>query len=76
MPIYDYQCDHCQMQFEVHASFQEKELGLNPMCPKCQSSDTHQRLSVGFFVRGGSSGSGSLPSSFCGPNSGSGCCGG
>ncbi|MHB8086987.1 MAG: FmdB family zinc ribbon protein [Anaerolineaceae bacterium] len=76
MPLYDYQCDQCQTQFEVRASFQEKGLGLKPVCPKCQSSVTHQLLSTSFLLRGGSSNGGSVPPSYCGPNSGSGCCGG
>lgn len=75
MPLYDYQCDQCQMQFEVRATFQEKELGLKPVCPKCHNSKTHQLLSAGFFISGGSRNTGSVPSSFCGPSSGSGCCG-
>ena len=76
MPIYDYRCDHCQTTFEVRASFREKELGLKAVCPNCQSTETNQVLSVGLFVRSGSSHSDSQPSSCCGPNSGTGCCGG
>jgi putative FmdB family regulatory protein len=75
MPLYDYQCDHCQTTFEVSASFQEKELGLKPVCPNCQNTETRQVLTVGLFVRSGNSNGGSVPSSFCGPSSGAGCCG-
>lgn len=75
MPLYDYQCDRCQTTFEVRASFREKELGLRPVCPNCKSTDTRQILTSGLFIRGESSGSASMQSSFCSPNSGAGCCG-
>jgi len=75
MPIYDYQCDHCLATFEVHASFREKEIGLKPVCPNCQSTETHQVLTTGLFVHKGSSDASSLLSSKCGPNFGPGCCG-
>ncbi len=74
MPIYAYQCDHCQVSFEVRASFREKEQGLTPACPACQSLDTHQVLTVGRFVRSGGDRA-ALASSGCGPDSGPGCCG-
>jgi putative FmdB family regulatory protein len=77
MPLYDYQCDHCQTTFEVRASFGEKELGLKPICPNCQNTETRQVLTVGLFVRSGSSSdSASQSSSCCSPNAGPGCCGG
>lgn len=75
MPLYDYQCDHCLTKFEVRASFHEKELGLKPVFPDCQSDETHQVLTVGLFLRVGNSAN-ELPSSFCDPNAGPGCCGG
>ncbi len=74
MPIYDFQCDRCEMIFEVRASFKEKEAGLKPACPNCQTTETHQLLTVGLFVHGGADGV-SIPS-YCGPNAGPGCCGG
>lgn len=76
MPRYDYQCDHCQEKFEVRASFREKELGLKPVCPDCQSPLTHQILTIGLFVRSGNSDDASLSSSYCSPDAGAGCCGG
>ena len=76
MPLYDYQCEHCQTTFEVRASFQEKERGLKPVCPKCQSATTRQLMSFGLFLRTGSSGGEDLPTACCNPNAGSGCCGG
>jgi|YelNatPaOPRAMG01_1025707.scaffolds.fasta_scaffold00361_41 putative FmdB family regulatory protein len=75
MPLYDYQCDRCQTKFEVRASFEEKERGLKPVCPQCQSTETHQLLSMGVFLRVGNVGGADVPPPFCGPNAGSGCCG-
>jgi putative FmdB family regulatory protein len=75
MPVYDYQCQHCQTAFEVRATFKEKEAGLKPECPQCHSKKTHQLLTSGLFLR--HSGDGDvleLPT--CGPNAGPGCCGG
>ncbi len=75
MPLYDYQCEHCKLIFEVRASFQEKEKGLNPECPDCHSTEMHQVLTAGLFVRPGNGDGSTLPSSNCGPNAGFGCCG-
>ena len=51
MPLYDYQCKRCQNVFEVRATFKEKEAGLEPECPECQSKKTHQLLTSGLFLR-------------------------
>lgn len=72
MPLYEYQCGKCQKIFEVRATIKEKEAGLQPVCPGCHATQTHQVISAGMFVRalgGGSSMSG------CGPGAGPGCCG-
>ncbi len=50
MPLYDYQCHHCQIIFEVRASFKEKEAGLHPECPQCHSQETHQVLTAGLLL--------------------------
>ncbi|MEX2162241.1 MAG: zinc ribbon domain-containing protein [Anaerolineales bacterium] len=73
MPLYDYRCQDCQTVFEVRATFKEKEAGLKPQCPQCQGKKTHQLLTSGLFLRKSEDGA-SLP--VCGPNAGSGCCGG
>lgn len=74
MPLYDYQCQDCQMIFEVRATFQEKEAGLEPECPRCRSKQTRQLLTSGLFLRkSGDGASFDLPA--CGPNAGPGCCG-
>lgn len=75
MPLYTYQCEHCQTVFDVRASFQEKERGIKPQCPNCSNPDTHQVLTAGLLIGNAGSGGGSQSSSCCGSNSGSGCCG-
>lgn len=75
MPLYDFHCDHCHTTFEVRASFQEKERGLEPLCPNCQSADTRQVLAIGLFLNKGGNNDGSITPPYCGPNSGAGCCG-
>lgn len=74
MPIYDYKCKNCQAVFEVRASFKEKESGLQPECPQCNSWDVNQVMTAGLFLQiGGDAVASRLPT--CGPNSGPGCCG-
>jgi putative FmdB family regulatory protein len=75
MPVYDYQCQQCQTVFEVRATFKEKEAGLKAECPHCHSGKTHQLLTSSLFLRKSEDGA-SLELPLCGPNSGSGCCGG
>ncbi len=72
MPVYSFQCQDCQEVFDVRASFKEKEAGLEPRCPKCQSQQTKQVITSGLYIRGGDGESLSLPA--CGPNAGPGCC--
>lgn len=74
MPIYDYQCNHCQAAFEVRASFQEKALGLKPACPNCQSTETRQVLTAGLILHRGDRDGATRQSFSCNPNTGSGCC--
>jgi putative FmdB family regulatory protein len=71
MPLYDYQCQNCQAVFEVRATFKEKQEGLKPKCPQCQSKKTRQLLTSGLLLLHTSDG----PSEACGPNAGPGCCG-
>jgi putative FmdB family regulatory protein len=74
MPLYDYQCQNCNAVFEVRATFKEKEQGLKPPCPQCQSKQTRQLLTSGLLLRvvndntpqGGCA---------CGSGGGLGCCG-
>jgi len=74
MPLYDYQCQHCEAVFEVRATFKEKEAGLQPECPECHSMQTRQLLSSGLFLHHSDDGA-ALELPICGPNAGPGCCG-
>ena len=74
MPLYEYQCQDCRTVFEVRATFKEKQSGLHPECPQCQSLDTKQVLTAGLLIHAGDGADLSIPG--CGPNCGPGCCGG
>lgn len=50
MPVYAYICDTCHTEFEAIASFQKKETGWKPDCPKCGSQDTRQVYRVAALV--------------------------
>jgi len=66
VPLYEFECRDCGHQFEVFASFSQKEKGLKPSCPKCESQNASQVFSsVGFFAK-----SGRVPFN----SGGSGCC--
>ncbi len=74
--IYDYKCKQCSEIFEVWATLAEKEKGLQPECPKCQSKETKQMMGAlsigGGSSKSGNSGGGDMPPPMCGP--GAGCC--
>ncbi len=72
MPVYVFQCQDCQEVFDVRASFKEKEAGLQPLCPQCESQQTLQVITAGLFIRGSNGANISLPA--CGPTAGPGCC--
>lgn len=74
MPLYEYQCQDCQAVFEVRATFKEKEEGIKPECPQCQSKQTRQLLTSGLLLRVVSD---NAPQGgcACGTGGGSGCCG-
>lgn len=72
MPLYNFQCEQCSEVFEVRATFEEKEAGLEPECPKCHSQETRQLITAGLVLRGSHGVSFSLPA--CRPNAGPGCC--
>ncbi len=72
MPLYNFQCDECSEIFEVRATFKEKEAGLKPECPKCQSKETHQLITAGLVLHGSNGSTLSMPN--CSPDAGPGCC--
>ena len=75
MPVYEYQCQHCETVFEVRATFKEKEAGLKPECPQCHSKQARQLLTSGLFLRRSDDDGAALEAPPCGPNAGPGCCG-
>jgi putative FmdB family regulatory protein len=75
MPLYNYQCKHCQTVFEVRATFKEKEAGWEPECPQFHTKKTRQLLTSGLFLRKSDDGA-DLTLPVCGPNARPGCCGG
>jgi len=60
MPIYEYVCLECKNKFEVKATLEEKEKGLNPECPRCGSKKTSRFFGNFMFISGSQGGS-------CGP---------
>ena len=42
MPMYEYHCLDCKYTFDVKATMQEKEKGLNIACEKCGSTKLEQ----------------------------------
>lgn len=73
MPIYSFRCEACDTSFEVRASFKEREAGLNPICPACQSSKVQQIITAGLLLRGSNGSRVVVPA--CGPSAKPGCCG-
>ena len=51
MPIYEYQCVHCEQKFEVRQAIGED--GSSMSCPKCHAGDPKKLISL-FFSRGSS----------------------
>ncbi|HUV16583.1 MAG TPA: zinc ribbon domain-containing protein [Pelolinea sp.] len=74
MPTYEFTCAKCGETFDVRATIQEKESGLQPACPNCGNQETRQVLSAGLFIRS-SGGTSTFNPPGCAPNAGPGCCG-
>ncbi len=50
MPIYEYQCDNCQHQFEVMQKINDAKL---QDCPECQQASLRRLVSMaGFQLKG------------------------
>jgi|DewCreStandDraft_4_1066084.scaffolds.fasta_scaffold04637_9 putative FmdB family regulatory protein len=74
MPVYEYFCPKCSEKFEIRATMEKKEKGINAKCPKCGNEKTAQIFGNFFtFSKGNKppmNGGGC-----CNPNSSPGCCG-
>ena len=68
MPLYEYRCTECGEPFEKMLRFSEAD--LLPACPKCESPNTHKKLSKVVSFGAMSSGSTSSAGSSCGPSRG------
>ena len=75
MPFYAYQCEQCEEVFEVRATIKEREAGLHPACPQCQSTHVKPKITAGLVVHGSDGGRLASSPRGCGPNAGPGCCG-
>lgn len=73
MPFYSFRCEECGTEFEVRATFKERETGLKPECPSCHSLKVQQLIPSGLAVLGSSGSRFVAPD--CGPGAKSGCCG-
>lgn len=49
MPNYDFDCKQCNHQFEARLSLTQKEAGVKPNCPQCQSENTVQAFRTMMF---------------------------
>ena len=72
MPTYEYKCKECGYYFDVKASIEQKEKGLDLTCEQCGSKELEQVFG-GFAILGGQSVNVKSPVS---QNGGGGCCGG
>ena len=75
MPFYSFQCEKCTTTFDVRASIQEREAGLQPPCPKCTSLDVQQVITAGLLLHSNAGDRRAGPAVVCGSNAGPGCCG-
>ncbi len=46
MPLYEYHCNHCDADTEVLQDLGDAPLAV---CPKCQDTDIHKKISVSSF---------------------------
>ena len=78
MPTYEYHCKECGYYFDVKASIEQKEKGLDLTCEQCGSKEL-QQVFGGFAILGGQainvkSRESQNRGGGCGGGSGSGCC--
>ncbi len=75
MPRYDYFCQKCQKTFEVSMTFQEKDKGIKPQCPFCNSDKNIIQVfgNIG-ILSGGDKKGGENPPPTCGFSGQESCC--
>ena len=52
IPVYEFQCQDCGKKFEIVATLAEKEVGLDPACPKCGRMRARQVFSRFTLIAG------------------------
>jgi putative FmdB family regulatory protein len=76
MPFYTFQCEECETTFDVRASIQERDAGLQPPCPKCTSRQVQPVITAGLLLVGHATSSRpAVQTCACGTKDGRGCCG-
>lgn len=68
MPLYEYQCESCNEEFEQIVRFSEAD--LMPTCPACGGQQTHKKISISAAIGNTSTGSFSASTSSCGSGGG------
>ena len=63
MPIYEYYCPECEVEFEKLVRMSEAD--AQQTCPECGGRRSHKKLST-FATSGGSTSRGASASSSCG----------
>jgi putative FmdB family regulatory protein len=69
MPLYEYRCNNCKIEFEKIVSFSEAD--LKQQCPRCGSNQTIKKISAASVI-GGTSANGTKSTSSTSGNCGSG----
>lgn len=52
MPVYEFQCQDCGKKFDIVATLAEREVGLDPTCPKCGRKRARQVFSRFTLIAG------------------------
>lgn len=63
MPIYEYYCPDCEIEFDKLVRMSEAD--AQQPCPECGSQNSHKKLST-FATSGGTTSRGASSSSSCG----------
>ena len=67
MPFYEFECTQCKEKFEVFATLAQKEKGLAPRCPNCDSEEVQRVFEMlALISRNGNASAPSAGGSCCG----------
>jgi len=66
MPFYEFECTQCHEKFELFATLAQKEKGLVPRCPQCDSDQVRRVFdTLALISRGGNTSAPSTGGSCC-----------